>query len=225
MSRTIHINLLKDAERRSSLPVRTRVMAPVFSSLVLLSTLIWWVVLVADSRELKAGARDIASKLAELQESDKAVEELLQREKDATEEIDQIKSYLRGRIVFGGVLEQLPSVVPAAIQLTGLNIPTPHRPPAGKGPAAGAGKRTATAAGPGKGKAGKEDEEKVFINMNGLADSADSTAVLRKAMRSGAFTNLVVNAEIPEGAFRISGTDEKTFLFEIRCECRGRRFE
>jgi len=225
MSRTIHINLLKDAERRSGMPVRTRVMAPVFSSLVLLSTLIWWALLVAKNHELKAGAGDIASKLAELKERDTVVEELLRRERDAAEEIDQIKSYLRGRIVFGGVLEQLPAAVPATIQLTGLNIPPPFRPPAVKGPAADAGKQTANAAGAGRGKAGKEEEEKVFINMNGLADSADSTAVLRKAMRSGAFTNLVVDAEIPKGAFRISGTDEETFLFEISCECRGRRFE
>lgn len=224
MSRTIHINLLKDTERRTAMPVRTRVMVPVFSSLVLIAVLVWWLLLMSKQSELETGSRDIASKLAELQEADKTVEALLVRERTAKAEIDQIESYLRGRIVFGGVLRHLPSAVPATLQLTGLNIPPPYRPPVVKGTAAGAGKQAANAVGGGR-KVGKDDEEKVFINLNGRADSAESTDVLRTAMRSGAFTNLVVNAEIPKGAFRISGAEEGTFLFEISCECKGRRFE
>ena len=225
MSRTIHINLLKDAERRSAMPVRTRVMVPVFSSLVLLAVLIWWGLLVEENHELKSGARDLASKLAELQESDKAADKFIERERAAKEEIDQIERYLRGRLVFGAVLEQLPYVVPSTIQLTGLNIPPPLRPPEVKGVLSGSGTPPSNIPGGVKRAVGKAEAEKVFIKMNGLADSAESTDILRKAMRSGAFTNLVVDAEIPKGAFRISGADDGTFLFEISCECTGRRFE
>ena len=47
MSRTIHINLLRDDERVSSNPVRMRVMAPILCGFALVALLVWWHIVAA----------------------------------------------------------------------------------------------------------------------------------------------------------------------------------
>ena len=214
MSRTIHVNLIKDEERRSSMPVRTRVMVPIVACLVFLMLLTWYGLLFFKNATIKEGVGDIVAKLGDLKSGNAEVEQLIAREADAKAEIAQIESYRSGRLLFGGTLAQLAQIVSEKTQLTSLTITPP-----------GTAQSDKLKARPGvKPRPETNSTEKVYLNIKGLVDSADTVAVLRKAIQSNDFTNLVKSAEIPPGAFRLNGAVDASFVFELNCECTGRRF-
>ena len=214
MSRTIHVNLIKDEERRSSMPVRTRVMVPIAASLVFLMVLTWYGLLFFKNIGIKENLRDIVAKLEDLKTGNAEVEQLMAREAEAKAEIAQIECYRSGRLLFGETLAHLAGIVSDKTQLTALTIPPPSTAADDK-----------LKARPGvKVRPQTNSTEKVYLNLKGLVDSADTAAVLRKAIQSNDFTNLVKRAEIPPGAFRLNGAVDNSFVFELNCECTGRRF-
>lgn len=224
MSRTIHVNLLRNSERRSSLPVRMRVMVPALSSLLLLGFLVWAWFLSSRNADLVSGRDDILAK----QDNQKAAiadyREIKKREGAVRGELEQLESYSEGRILFSSVLAGLPLAVPSTMQLTSLEIPPPPRPVQAKPEKQASGNsRTDEVKKPSPKE--KRRGEKVFLKLSGLVDSAPSVDALRAALRSGIFTNLVVSTEIPKGAFRISGEQGSKFVFEVNCECIERVFK
>ncbi len=224
MSRTIHINLLKNSEKRSSMPVRSRVMVPAISSLVLLCLLVWAGLLASKTSDLEKSRADLLSKKENQKSAAAEYGEIKKREEAVQGELAQLESYRGGRILFSGVLAALPHAVPETMQLTSLDIPPAPRPvqakPEKQGGGAGkntAGRKTASEAAPAV--------EKVSLKLSGLVDSAASVDALRTALRSEAFTNLIVSTEIPKGAFRISADRSGRYVFEVNCECIERVFK
>lgn len=225
MSRTIHINLLRNDERVSSNPVRMRVMAPILCGIALAASLGWWgMVAVSNSaRQREEAATVVAANT--LEPAVAAVDELVLRAAAARSEIAQIERYRNGRVLFGDTLVKLPDIVPGTVQFTSMTIPPPYRAPAkkeDKSPIRSASKPGAFVK---TAKPGETTPEKVFLNVAGLVDSAETAARLRAAMAGPDFTSLVTSAEIPSGAFKMSSDGLGQFLFEISCHCTERNFK
>lgn len=225
MSRTIHINLLRDDERVSSNPVRLRVMVPILCGIALAAMLGWWQMVAAANAARQREEAAIASAADDLKPAVAAFDALVLRVAAARAEIDQITRYRNGRIVFGDALAKLPDVVPTTVQLTSVTIPPPYRSTVkkeAKSPVRSASKNGASS------KADPSAEtapEKVFLNLAGLVDSAETAATLKAAMAGPDFAMLVTSAEIPGGAFKMSSDGSGQFLFEISCQCTGRSFK
>lgn len=227
MSRTIHINLLRDDERVSSNPVRMRVMAPIFCGVALAALLGAWAMLAAANAARQREEAAIAATTDDLKPAIAAFDALVLRVNAARAEIDQIGRYRNGRVVFGDMLAKLPDVVPASIQFTSVTIPPPYRAPAkkeDKSPVrSSAAPKSDAQVKPGKSTGAAP--EKVFLNLAGLVDSAETAAKLKTAMAGPDFAHLVTGAEIPGGAFKMSSGDSGQFFFEISCQCTDRRFQ
>ncbi len=224
MRRTIHINLLKNSEKRSSMPVRIRVMVPTISSLILLCLVVWGWLLSSKVSDLAFGRDDIRSKQENQKSAIADYTAIKMREGMIRSEVEQLESYRGSRIMFSEVLATIPHAVPSTMQLTRLDLivtprpisPKPETPSRDSGKK-DAGKKTESDAGPWV--------EKVFLKLGGFVDSAASVDALRTALVSGDFTNLVVRTEIPKGAFKISGDKSNKFLFEVNCDCIERVFK
>jgi hypothetical protein len=74
--------------------------------------------------------------------------------------------------------------------------------------------------------------ESVTLQLAGRAGGgkpSEAIKTLLEALRTPVFSNLVHTAEIPKGAFRLDNAREPskrdTLLFEIICDCGGRKFE
>ena len=225
MSRTIHINLLRDDERVSSNPVRLRVMAPILCGIALAALLGWWQMVAAANAARRREADAIGAAADGLKPAVAACDALALRIAAARAEIDQIACYRNGRVVFGDMLAKLPDVVPASVQFTSVTIPPPYRPPAKKEDKPPVRSATKTGASATAVKPAGSAPEKVFINFAGLVDSAETAARLKAAMAGPAFAGLVKSAEIPGGAFKMSSDGSGQFLFEISCECTERSFK
>ena len=224
MSRTIHINLLKNSERRSHMPIRTLVMVPAIASLLLLCLIVWAIFLSSKNASLVSGRDDILLKKEGFKAAETDYKETKKLEAIAKSELGQLESYQGSRIVFADMLERFPHIVPATMQLTSLDILPPQRPVQAKDEKKVTGdEKTAVAKQP----AQKESTvgEKVKLKLVGLVDSATSVDALRTDLRSEPFATIVVNTEIPPGGFRVSGDRNNTFIFEVNCECVERVFK
>ena len=122
MSRTIHINLLKNSERRSHMPIRTLVMVPAIASLLLLCLIVWAIFLSSKNASLVSGRDDILLKKEGFKAAETDYKETKKLEAIAKSELGQLESYQGSRIVFADMLERFPHIVPATMQLTSLDI-------------------------------------------------------------------------------------------------------
>ena len=55
MSRLVHVNLLREEERRGHSPIRARVMVPMFSGLALLAAAVWAGLALLSNAMLRSG--------------------------------------------------------------------------------------------------------------------------------------------------------------------------
>ena len=225
MSRTIHINLLRDDERVGSHPVRLRVMVPILCGIGLAALAGWWGMASSANAAQGREAATIAAAAAGLQPGVAAYEALVLRGDAARAEIAQIEGYRRSRVVFGDALAKLPDVVPATVQFTSVTIPPPYRAPAKKEDKSASVSSASSSKPAAEPQAAKPAPEKVFLNLAGLVDSAETAAMLKAAMAGPDFAALVTSAEIPGGAFKMSSDGSGQYLFEISCHCTERSFE
>lgn len=224
MSRTIHINLLKNSERRSHMPVRTLVMVPAITSLLLLCLVVWALLLSSQNATLASDRDNVISKKGSFKSAEAEYKEIKNLEAIAKSELGQLESYTGARIVFADVLERFPRIVPEALQLTSLDIMPPQRPlPVKDEKQLDADGQVVVVKKPVK----KETfvAEKVTLKLVGLVDSANSIDALRAELLTAPFTTLIVNTEIPSGGFKVSGDRSNTFIFEVNCECVERVFK
>lgn len=217
MSRTIHINLLKKSERRSSLPVRFRVMIPLLSCLLVLIILLGTGMLGMKRKTVQTGLQDIASKREDLKSPHAEYLLLKARERAARVELGQLESYSGGRLIYSPALVGLPHVVPLTMQLSSLQVTPPGR--------------IFESLSPKKGEKATEKDKKmteresVSLQLSGLVDSAASIDALKAKLLSEVFTNLVVDVEVPRGAFKASGSARGQYLFELNAAFTERVFK
>lgn len=217
MSQTIHINLLKKTERRSPLPVRFRVMVPLLSCMLVMIVLLGAGLLNLKCKSLQAEIDGKLAKQEDLKNSHREFSELKARERVALMEAGQLDSYLGGRLVYAPVLLRLSHVVPPTMQLSSLQITAPARVFLPVSPKKGAQAGAKTTA--------MSERESVSLQLAGLVDSASSIDMLKAEFLSEAFTNFIVGAEVPHGAFKASGGASAYYLFELNAIFTERVFE
>lgn len=118
----LHLNLLKDSERRSSSPVRLRVMMPLLAMLATIGALVWWgtnltqlVIVKTQADSLDA---DIKSKSREHAEAIRQQGEVRETQLG----LDQLEFYRTGVRHIAEPLAKLAEVMPIKVQLTGLSV-------------------------------------------------------------------------------------------------------
>ena len=222
MSAVLHLNLLKDEELLSPSPVRLRVLVPLLAVLSVLAVAVWWTLLAVRAHDVTLQKKVLEADLAEMKPGHAEVLRLRAQEKEYAASLRQLTFYRNARLRFGETFARLAEHVPATVQLTELRVlPPPPLPPADPTKKAALGPTNVF--------------EAVTLRLAGRAGGdAPSEAVntLLEAIRSTpSFTNLILSAEIPKGAFRQEtgkmkgAANPDTLLFEITCGCVPRRFE
>ncbi len=207
------------------MPIRTLVMIPAISSLLLLCLIVWALFLFSRNADLTSGRDDTLLKNDGFKSAEADYNATKQLEAIAKSELEQLESYRGARIVFSDVLQQFPSIVPETMQLTSLDIMPPQRPLQAKDEKPPSGNEQSVEAKKPVPK-GIAVAEKVNLKLVGLVDSATSVDGLRTRLQSEPFTQLIVSTEIPKGGFRVSGDrSSSTFIFEVDCECSERIFK
>lgn len=216
MSRHIHLNLIKKEELLSSSPVRSQLIAPIIAGVITLSTLTWWLLLYVNYSELKKLSTLHFNNNKQLQPGYTAVQKLNKEEKEITALIAQLRAFQNSMLRYGKLLTDIPKYVQPNIQFIKLEVLPPPPPlfeqnKESKGPT-----NTFETAG------------FLITGYTQGADAFNSVDKLLHALQSDAYTNLVETALIPKGSFRQdskSGKGTQNLIFELKCECRKRRFE
>ncbi|MEG1479780.1 MAG: PilN domain-containing protein [Kiritimatiellia bacterium] len=217
MSAAAHLNLLRSTEIMSSSPVRLRVMMPILLGLTAVGLLVWWGVILMQTMVLTSQKAAIEVDLASKKTAYQKATEVVKLERDLAADLAQLSLYRHGCNRLSDFLEQLGKSVPAQIQLTTLSIdaPKPYNLTVAKG--------KPVMLGP------KESIEPIALRLMGRTLSAQPVNDLLSALQSTAFTNQVLQAEIPRGSFRQAPTErdqtQELLLFDLNCDLKARSFE
>ena len=121
----LHLNLLREAEKVSSSPVRLRVMLPILAHLLCVGCAIWWAVLFMQMMLLRGQLATVRSDLDGKKSAHAAILSEMAKVRDLQAELDQLNAYRSGRHTYGPLLAQLAEVMPTNVQLTAITIPEP----------------------------------------------------------------------------------------------------
>ena len=121
----LHLNLLRDAEKMSSSPVRIRVMLPILALLLCVGCAIWWAILFMQLILLKGQLATIHTDLDGKKSAHAAILSEMAKVRDLQAELDQLNAYRQGRHTYGPLLAQLAEAMPTNVQLTAITIPEP----------------------------------------------------------------------------------------------------
>jgi Tfp pilus assembly protein PilN len=119
----LHLNLLRSVEKKSSSPIRLRVMLPIFALLLCVGCAIWWATLFMQSLLLSSKLSSIRAELDGKKSAHSAVLAEMAEVRDLQAELDQLLAYRNGRHVYGPLLAQLAEVMPTNVQLSSISIP------------------------------------------------------------------------------------------------------
>ena len=225
----LHLNLLHASERKSSSPVRLRVMLPIFAALACVGCLVWWGVLAGQLMLVKAKVTSVKNEIEAKKKENSGVLEMKARKDNAQAELDQLTMYKNGRRTYGELLEKIPEVVPEGMQLLELEIPEPPLqnllPPGAK-----PGPKVKPLLGP------TGTVENVALRIRGRATQDGPVKEMMKSLESPTFAGSLVAAQRGadvEASRRARSwpdsspdvRDKGLLAFEIEYRCVERRFE
>ena len=121
----LHLNLLRETEKRSSSPIRIRVMLPILALLLCAGCAVWWAILFMQMLLLRGQLATIRADLDGKKSAHAAILAEMAKMRDLQAELDQLNAYRNGRRVYGPLLAQLAEAMPTNVQLTGVTIPEP----------------------------------------------------------------------------------------------------
>lgn len=210
---SVHLNLLKPNEVRSSSPIRLRIMIPVIALLVCAGMLLWWGLLFTQLMLVKAQSQGVSDDLAA---KTKAHAEAI-RQRDLARELklqlEQLDYYKAGVRELGEPLAKFAEIIPLRVQLKELSIPAPPpqmlQPPGSKTPLFGP----------------TENVETQKLVIAGLTTKETPVVSLMESLASG-FETLVTN-EKNVNSFRQDAAEadgRKLLSFEIEYKMPERRF-
>ena len=122
----LHLNLLRDAEKVSSSPVRLRVMLPILALLLCVGCAVWWAILFMQLMLLKGQLSTVRADLDGKKSAHAAILSEMAKVRDLQAELDQLAAYRKGRCEYGPLLAQLAETMPTNVQLTAVTIPEPQ---------------------------------------------------------------------------------------------------
>ena len=226
----LHLNLLREAERVSSSPVRLRVMLPILALLACVAMLGWWAMLLGQQMLVKSQMNAIQGELdARKTQYEKVVADMLLA-RDLQAELDQLALYEKGRLAYGETFARLADVVPPQVQLVSLEIaPPPPQDlvPPGTKPNA----KYVPLLGP------TGTVETVHLRLLGRTPKETPLLTLMDALAKPTFSNAlqIVRAPVDKVSPRIhsfrqdmsqdAGKGPRLLAFDIEYTCRERRFE
>ena len=216
MSRYIHLNLIKEEEIVSSSPVRSQIIAPIIAGIITLGTLGWWLLLYTNYSGIKKLNAMHFDMNKQLQPGYNAVRDLNKKEKELTALINQLQAFKNSKLQYGEMLTDIPKHVQPNIQFTKLEVLSPPLPLFEKDKESRGPTNTFETAG------------FLITGRTTGADAFNSVDKLLNALKSDTYTNLIENALIPKGSFRQdtrAGKGNQNLRFELKCECRKRRFQ
>lgn len=121
----LHLNLLRSGEKKSSSPIRLRVMLPIFALLLCVGCAIWWAILFMQLLLLNSQLASIKTDLDGKKSAHSAVLEEMAKVRDLQAELDQLMAYRKGRHVYGALLARFAEAMPTNVQLSSISIPEP----------------------------------------------------------------------------------------------------
>ena len=121
----LHLNLLRETEKRSSSPIRVRVMLPILALLLCAGCAVWWAILFMQLLLLRGQLATVRSDLDGKKSAHAAILSEMAKMRDLQAELDQLNAYRNGRRAYGPLLAQLAETVPTNVQLTAITIPEP----------------------------------------------------------------------------------------------------
>ena len=200
MSRLVHVNLLREEERRGHSPIRARVMVPMFSGLALLAAAVWAGLALLSNAMLRSGNARAEEQIQEQSATVARYESIVARKAALAAEAGQLDRFLDGRVLFGPALAAVAESVPEDSSLARLEL---SYPPASATVRAAPGAPAAKKAPPG-----------ATLRLQGVTSRPRDVEDLVAAIREGGATNAFVSAAVPPGSFRTDVTPG-TFRFEI----------
>lgn len=198
MSNLVHVNLLRDDERRGHSPIRPRVMVPMFSILALAGVAVWAGLSFLSNAMIAAGNARSEQQISEQGQTVRRYESVVARKSALEAESDQLDRFLDGRLLLGPALAAIAEAVPENTALARLEISYPL---------AAAPVRTA----PG---AKRPPPPGAKLRIQGVTSRPRDVEDLVASMRDGEATNAFVSAWVPPGSFRTDAAPG-TFRFEI----------
>ncbi len=230
-SPNLHLNLLHASERKSSSPVRLRVMLPVFAALACVGCLVWWGILAGQLMLVRAQSNTLRQDLAAKKAEHGGILSQKADERNLQAELGQLKMYENGRRTYGGLFDRLAGVMPEGMQLMALEIPEPPvqnlLPPGAK-----PGPKVKPLLGP------TNTVEDVTLRITGRAENEKPVEAMMEALSSPTFADSLIAAQKEKdadvGAFRqvrswtdtsSDGYNQDSLAFEIKYRCVERRFK
>ena len=206
----LHINLLRDDERRSANPFRARVMVPMFAGLAALAVLVWSGLAFLANAALRRGNERAREQIEEQASTVRRHAEISARKAALESEGEQLDRFLRGRVRFSDALAALAESLPEDAALTRLDLAYPVGPAPLRAPAKGEAKAPPPAA---------------ALRVFGVTTRPEDVETLVAALRSGPATNSLEEVEVPAGSFRADATvGPGHFRFEILGRAHPRAF-
>lgn len=211
-----HLNLLKESEKRSSSPVRLRVMLPVGALLSCVGIALWWGTLFTQLMLAQSQSSTIEDTLKARGTAHAAIIKEMDLLRELRLETEQLVAYSCGVRRVAAPLAHLAEVMPLKVQLTELSIPQP--PPMDLNPPKG--KKGPPAWGP------TSTVEKARLVLAGRTTKETPVISLMEALGDPSFSPLVTS-EKKVKSFRQDATDSqkrKLLSFEIEYVMPERRF-
>lgn len=135
---SLHLNLLKPNEQRSSSPIRLRIMLPTAALLACAGMLVWWGLLFSQLLMTKSQAQTVSEEITakEKEHADAIRQRDLARELKL--QLEQLEYYKAGVRSLGEPLAQFAEVIPLRVQLKEISVsplsPQMLQPPGAKTP-------------------------------------------------------------------------------------------
>ncbi len=124
-SSSLHLNLLKPAEKLSSSPVRLRVMLPIGAILACAGLLVWWGVLFTQLIMVRTQAKGIEEELAAKSKEHSEVIKQRDTARELKLQLEQLEYYKAGVRSVAEPLAKLAEIVPLRVQIKQLAISQP----------------------------------------------------------------------------------------------------
>ena len=216
-STAYHLNLLTEAEKLSSSPIRLRVMMPILAILAIAGIAIWWGMLTTQLMMLRTKTSDVRDELAAKKAAHDEIVGSMTLANEEAAQLQQLEFYRGGRAKWGETFAAVAEILPVRMQLVRMEIPepppqvlrdpkNPKRPPL-LGPT--------------------NDTESVLLVMTGRAARETTIVSFMESLEDAQFTNRIgkvaVKSVQQEPQPQRKG-EARLLAFELECRSTDRRF-
>lgn len=212
-----HLNLLTEAEKMSSSPIRLRIMMPILALLAVAGIAIWWGTLTTQLLMTRAKCASVREELAAKKSDHDAIVGNMNLANEEAAQLQQLEMYRAGCVRWGETFAAMAESLPVKMQLVRLEMPEPppqvlHDPKNPKKP---------PLLGP------TNDTEEVSIVITGRAARDTTVVAFMESLEGAAFTNRLGRAvvrSVQQESQPVKRGDQRLLAFELECRAIGRRF-